>query len=406
MESFRARSSSRKKSGFRKSTFDQPCQIKGYLDKKSTGVIKRWQKRYFEIAGHYLKCSQDEGSIGDESSIKSAIDLNKLTICQREGNVITLKLGSETCELQAPNEEETQLWHQVFETFIAPSKPDLNRSLSNSGADFYKSRTLSGARKSSSPAVASTKVEPKDQDFGLDTPEQRKAKRAEERARLKAKTRASASDRIQKVDETIHKNKLSEALGTELQAATAGASREEQVASFAAAFTEALLTACCNLVQSKRLGVRPAAFPEILFGGIPPPPRQEEEPPPPPTQLPRMTGLALAETTDLATRLFADEEDHLHEKGDFWQRRTSHVEIKKNHHRMSLSARRASRYDPNVGLLGGVDEVKMVDKKSLVASAIHADALRSVASMVAADALSTALKSVVEMTAKNAAAKK
>jgi hypothetical protein len=30
----------------------EECQ--GYLKKKSSGVIKRWQKRYFVIKGHYM----------------------------------------------------------------------------------------------------------------------------------------------------------------------------------------------------------------------------------------------------------------------------------------------------------------------------------------------------------------
>jgi hypothetical protein len=142
----RSRSSSRKKSGFRKSTFDQPCQIKGYLEKKSTGVRKRWQKRYFEVAGHYLKYSQDEGSINNESTIKSAIDLSKLTKCERQGEIFTLKLGSETCELQGPNDEEAQLWCQVLKTFL-PSDM-LERALSQTQTEFYKPRALTGARKS------------------------------------------------------------------------------------------------------------------------------------------------------------------------------------------------------------------------------------------------------------------
>jgi hypothetical protein len=391
MEAFRSRSSSRKKSGFRKSTFDQPCQIKGYLEKKSTGVMKRWQKRYFEVAGHYLKCSQDEGSINDEGSIKSAIDLGKLTKCERQGEILTLKLGSETCELQGPNDEETQLWCKVFETFLPPDKPEMTRALSQT--EFYKPRALSGARKSS-PAPQLEAKESKVEDFGLDTPEGRKAKRAEERARTKAAAKVKAEGRVKAVDKSLGGVVDSE---EEAQADTAGGS--DPVAAFAQEFTDALLKTCCNLVISKKLGDSPAPWEKILFAGLPPPPL-DTEPPPPPLSLPRMTGLALAETTDLADQLFSDETHAVNEKGDFWQRRSmsttsSAHNVKKV--RMSLSARRASRYDPNVGkTVGKDDDLKMVDKTALVASAVHTESLRMVASKTAADAVSTALKSVVD----------
>ena len=35
--------------------FEAPTLCEGYLKKMSTGMIKRWQKRYFTLAGHYLK---------------------------------------------------------------------------------------------------------------------------------------------------------------------------------------------------------------------------------------------------------------------------------------------------------------------------------------------------------------
>ena len=76
------RKSSRKKSGFRKSTFGQDCQIKGFLEKKSQGAFKRWQRRYFEVAGHYLRCAIDDNHI--EEDIKSATDLNRLSLAQIE----------------------------------------------------------------------------------------------------------------------------------------------------------------------------------------------------------------------------------------------------------------------------------------------------------------------------------
>jgi hypothetical protein len=41
---------------FRNSVFETPATLQeGYLLKKSSGAIKRWQKRYFVLQTHYLK---------------------------------------------------------------------------------------------------------------------------------------------------------------------------------------------------------------------------------------------------------------------------------------------------------------------------------------------------------------
>jgi hypothetical protein len=123
------------------------------LDKKSTGVIKRWQKRYFEIAGHYLKYSQDERSI-NEISIRSSVNLYRLTACKYEGNFITLTLGSETTELQGPNEEETHLWFTVFEGIR-----QLSYGITNTDP-----------RTNSQPAVEAVTKGPPTDFFGVETP--------------------------------------------------------------------------------------------------------------------------------------------------------------------------------------------------------------------------------------------
>ena len=39
----------------RDSMFGQSVLKEGYLEKESSGMLKKWQRRYFELSGHYLK---------------------------------------------------------------------------------------------------------------------------------------------------------------------------------------------------------------------------------------------------------------------------------------------------------------------------------------------------------------
>jgi hypothetical protein len=42
-------------------------------------LFKRWQPRYFEIAGHYLKYAKDEKSLSNHpGNVKASFDLNGL----------------------------------------------------------------------------------------------------------------------------------------------------------------------------------------------------------------------------------------------------------------------------------------------------------------------------------------
>jgi hypothetical protein len=76
--------SSFNKKNFRKSVFVEDGSAvlqSGYLQKQSTGVFKRWQKRFFLVSGHYLKYYESEAdSKGEksESKLKGTIDLREI----------------------------------------------------------------------------------------------------------------------------------------------------------------------------------------------------------------------------------------------------------------------------------------------------------------------------------------
>lgn len=48
------------KTAFRPSVFNSPVTMESYLGKKSSGPLGRYQKRYFTLAGHYLKYFESE----------------------------------------------------------------------------------------------------------------------------------------------------------------------------------------------------------------------------------------------------------------------------------------------------------------------------------------------------------
>ena len=48
--------------GFRSSVVQQPSDFicAGFLQKRTSSVVARWQRRFFVAAGHYLKYFKDE----------------------------------------------------------------------------------------------------------------------------------------------------------------------------------------------------------------------------------------------------------------------------------------------------------------------------------------------------------
>jgi hypothetical protein len=86
--------------------------------KRSTGgVVKRWQKRYFVVSGHYLTYAANVDAA--HATPKATIDLLALQSCSvKRGTFITLGFsdGMELV-LQAATEEEAAGWHEVLDSF-------------------------------------------------------------------------------------------------------------------------------------------------------------------------------------------------------------------------------------------------------------------------------------------------
>jgi hypothetical protein len=91
--------------------------IEGSLLKRSTGALKRWQKRYFVVGGHYLKYADDEDSA--HTKPKATVDLNALQQCMiKRGTFITLRFNDDAVlEIQAATAQEAAGWREVLVAF-------------------------------------------------------------------------------------------------------------------------------------------------------------------------------------------------------------------------------------------------------------------------------------------------
>ena len=128
-----ASSGARAKKGFRASAVSTSAAVllEGPLLKRSTGVVKRWQPRYFVVAGHYLKYADTEEAV--IASPKATVDLTALRSCTIDRGAF-LKLAftdSMSLELQAATAEEANAWHEVLADF-APKSSERKSSLMQS----------------------------------------------------------------------------------------------------------------------------------------------------------------------------------------------------------------------------------------------------------------------------------
>ena len=73
------RKTSFQKTGLRGSVFGEVVMKEGYL--KGRGVLKQWQSRYFELAGHYMSYSEKKG----DDSVKGTVDLADLETIAAQG---------------------------------------------------------------------------------------------------------------------------------------------------------------------------------------------------------------------------------------------------------------------------------------------------------------------------------
>jgi hypothetical protein len=71
------------KTKLRNSVFSNEMLKEGYVQKQSTGLFKRWQRRFFVTSSHYLKYYADASKSG---GVNGAIDLKAVKKVQLVGD--------------------------------------------------------------------------------------------------------------------------------------------------------------------------------------------------------------------------------------------------------------------------------------------------------------------------------
>jgi hypothetical protein len=99
----------------------------GFLQKLSTGAIKRWQKRYFVVAGHYLNYTEDEDHAQEHDAIKASIDLHNVTEYDASDCKITLAIGTEKHHFKAADQADADEWLNLMQMVTAEHRDRLRK---------------------------------------------------------------------------------------------------------------------------------------------------------------------------------------------------------------------------------------------------------------------------------------
>ena len=95
----------------RASVFEADILMQGYLEKLSSGMVKRWQSRYFELAGPILRYFEHAFPRTNDN-IRGVIYLDALISCSTDGqNVIHLHFSdNQAMQLRARSRENADRW--------------------------------------------------------------------------------------------------------------------------------------------------------------------------------------------------------------------------------------------------------------------------------------------------------
>jgi hypothetical protein len=113
------------KDGMRASVFQQVVLKEGYLEKLSSGFVKKWLIRYFELSGHYLKYYEKKETKSD-ATLKGVVDLKDVSEVNAEGAHIVVALNNGvTIKLKGSSEEVAELWAKEIEEVIGATSGSL-----------------------------------------------------------------------------------------------------------------------------------------------------------------------------------------------------------------------------------------------------------------------------------------
>jgi hypothetical protein len=99
----------------------QPVVKAGYLEKQSSGMVKKWQSRYFELSGHGIKYYENKETKSDET-LKGVLGLQEISGVAAQGAqiIITMNDGKKL-NLKSRSDQVAGVWVAEIQQLV----PDL-----------------------------------------------------------------------------------------------------------------------------------------------------------------------------------------------------------------------------------------------------------------------------------------
>lgn len=97
----------------------------GYMQKKSTGLVPRWQRRFFKIVGEQLHFFNDEDDTARARPASLAFDLASLASVVADGTDMRLEgsAGQAALDLKTESHHATTQWQKTLGAFLPTSQP-------------------------------------------------------------------------------------------------------------------------------------------------------------------------------------------------------------------------------------------------------------------------------------------
>jgi hypothetical protein len=105
--------------GLRGSVFQQPVLKEGYLEKRSSGLVKKWQSWYFELSGHYIKYYERKQTKSD-GTLKGAVDLQEISeVAYWGAQIIIVMNDGKKLNLKSRSAQVAEVWVTEIQQVVA-----------------------------------------------------------------------------------------------------------------------------------------------------------------------------------------------------------------------------------------------------------------------------------------------
>ena len=115
----------------------------GYAQKQSSGLVKKFQSRYFVLSGHYLRYYENKDSNDRNEQPKGVVDLNDVrTVAVADDDLITIvmKESERQILIKASSANSAVVWRdalaQVMAALMENASQDRDVGSSATSKDF------------------------------------------------------------------------------------------------------------------------------------------------------------------------------------------------------------------------------------------------------------------------------